>query len=173
MERWREKGAHKTTAVDRIDRRRFDDLFSKTHSSSKNPAKYIYSRDSCAKEIDKPNSVPDRNRVAIISLGRSLPIGSCGLPARLATSSRCVLPKKNRSHAWPCSCWGLPGRTHCCAAGELLPRLFTLTVRPWRVFTAVCFCGPAPRVTAPGRYPAACSMEFGLSSGGSSPPAIT
>jgi hypothetical protein len=32
---------------------------------------------------------------------------------------------------------------------------------------AVCFCGPAPRVTAPGRYPAACSMEFGLSSGGS------
>ena len=32
---------------------------------------------------------------------------------------------------------------------------------------AVCFCGPAPRVTAPGRYPAACSVEFGLSSGGS------
>ncbi len=32
---------------------------------------------------------------------------------------------------------------------------------------AVCFCGPAPRVAAPGRYPAACSVEFGLSSGGS------
>jgi hypothetical protein len=32
---------------------------------------------------------------------------------------------------------------------------------------AVCFCGPAPRVAAPGRYPAAYSMEFGLSSGGS------
>ena len=43
-----------------------------------------------AKEIDKPNSVPDRDRAAIISLGRSSPIGSCGLPARLATSHRCA-----------------------------------------------------------------------------------
>ncbi len=47
-------------------------------------------------------------------------------------------------------------------AGELLPHLFTLTLC-W----AVCFCGPAPRVATPGRYPAACSREFGLSSGGS------
>jgi len=65
--------------------------------------------------------------------------------------------ERRRSHAWPCSCWGLPGRTHCCTAGELLPRLFTLAVRPLRVFKAVCFCGPDPRVTTPGRYPAACS----------------
>jgi hypothetical protein len=54
------------------------------------------------------------------------------------------------------------------SAGKLLPYLFTLTSGE-----AVCFCGPAPWVTPPGRYPAARSMEFGLSSNGSSPLAIT
>ena len=83
-------------------------------------------RASSAKETDKPNSVPDRNRVAIISLGQSSPIGSCGLPASMAASRRCAPSKREPLAAWPCSCWGLPGRTHCCAAGELLPRLFTL-----------------------------------------------
>jgi len=52
----------------------------------------------CAKEIDKPNSVPDRNRAATISLGRSSPIGSCGLPARLAASHRCA-PSPEREAA--------------------------------------------------------------------------
>ena len=51
-----------------------------------------------AKEIDKPNSVPDRNQAAIISLGRSSPIGSCGLPARLAASHRCA-PSPEREAA--------------------------------------------------------------------------
>ena len=50
------------------------------------------------KSIDKPNSVPDRNRAAIISLGRSSPIGSCGLPARLAASNRCA-PSPEREAA--------------------------------------------------------------------------
>ena len=117
-----------------------------------------------AKEIDKPNSVPDRNQAAIISLGRSSPIDSCGLPARLAASHRCA-PSPEREAA---RMLGLAPAGGCLAAsvaacaGELLPHLFTLTL-----CRAVCFCGPAPRVAAPGRYPAACSMEFGLSSGGS------
>ena len=81
-----------------------------------------------AEEIDKPNSVPDRNRAAIISLGHQSPDGSCGPPARLATSSRCIPPKRDHSHTWPCSCWGLPGRIRCRSAGRLLPCLFTLAL---------------------------------------------
>src|SRR3972149_12192631 len=56
------------------------------------------------------------------------------------------------------------------AAGALLPHHFTLT-RPRR---AVCFCGTFRRVTPPGRYPAPCPAELGLSSparGGSGHPA--
>lgn len=117
-----------------------------------------------AKDIDKPNSVPDRDRAAIISLGRSSPIGSCGLPARLAASRRCASLRGGNAARM----LGLAPAGGCLAAsvtacaGELLPHLFTITL-----CRAVCFCGPAPRVTAPGRYPAACSMEFGLSSDGS------
>src|SRR5512135_1908064 len=82
-----------------------------------------------AKEIDKPNSVPDRNRVATISLGQSSPIGSCGLPARLAASHRCA-PSPEREAA---RLFGLAPAGGCLAAsvaacaGELLPHLFTLT----------------------------------------------
>ncbi len=75
------------------------------------------------------------NQAAIISLGRSLPTGSCGLPASLAASHRCAAlsGESGRSHAWPCSCWGLPGRSRYRAAGELLPHLFTVA-RTQRVF---------------------------------------
>jgi hypothetical protein len=60
---------------------------------------------------------------------------------------------------WPCSRWGLPQPTSHLVAGELLPRHFTLTR-----CRAVCFCGTVPGVAPAGRYPASCSMEFGLSS---------
>ena len=53
------------------------------------------------------------------------------------------------------------------AAGELLPHHFTLTFTPKiKIFgeKAVCFCGTFRRVTPPGRYPASCPVELGLSS---------
>ena len=74
---------------------------------------------------------------------------------------------------WSCSVWGLPCPPHYCGGGALLPHLFTLTaaLRPRRYV----FCGTFRRVIPelaknartgrpPGRYPAHCSAEFGLSS---------
>jgi len=49
------------------------------------------------------------------------------------------------------------------AAGELLPHHFTLTPISQRI-GAVCFCGTFRRVAPPGRYPARCPVELGLSS---------
>jgi len=49
------------------------------------------------------------------------------------------------------------------AAGELLPHHFTLA-RTGNRPLAVCFCGTFRRVTPPGRYPASCPVELGLSS---------
>jgi hypothetical protein len=46
-------------------------------------------------------------------------------------------------------------------AGELLPHHFTLVLPFGRT---VCFCGTFRRVTPPGRYPASCPVELGLSS---------
>jgi hypothetical protein len=70
---------------------------------------------------------------------------------------------------WSCSVWGLPCLAHCCDSGALLPHLFTLTsmLPPGRYV----FCGTFRRMARPskaghppGRYPAHCSAEFGLSS---------
>ena len=118
-------------------------------------------------EIDKPNSVPDfgsgDDHFSRPMMAHRLkrPTREMGDEPPLCAS--CETPLA----AWPCSRWGLPGRRRYRSAGELLSRLFTLTS-----YEAVCFCGPAPRITAPGRYPASRSVEFGLSSCGSSPPAI-
>ena len=62
---------------------------------------------------------------------------------------------------------GLAPAGGCLAGHVAVPPVssyLTFSPSPLR---AVCFCGPAPRVAAPGRYPAACSVEFGLSSDGS------
>ena len=72
---------------------------------------------------------------------------------------------------WSCSVWGLPCPPHYCGGGALLPHLFTLTsaLPPGRYV----FCGTFRRMVPPkqactghppGRYPAHCSAEFGLSS---------
>ena len=97
------------------------------------------------------------SRVAIISLVRRLPDGSSGLPARLGTSSPCIRRCTRMLGLAPAG--GCLAGHVTASAGRLLPCLFTLT-HCW----AVCFCGPAPWVAPPGCYPAACSMEFGLSS---------
>jgi hypothetical protein len=72
--------------------------------------------------------------------------------------------KMNYTPAWPCSGWGLPGRSIADCAGGLLHHHFTLAFGK-----VVCFCGPSSRFTsseAPrsGSYPASCSLECGLSS---------
>jgi len=48
------------------------------------------------------------------------------------------------------------------AAGGLLRHPFTLA--PWRATEQPAFCCTCRRVASPGRYPAPCSAEFGLSS---------
>jgi len=59
-------------------------------------------------------------------------------------------------------CRAIDARARC---GALLPHRFTLTSEPlarfgWRSV----FCCTFRRVAAPGRYPACCPLEFGLSS---------
>jgi len=91
---------------------------------------------------------------------------------------------------WSCSVWGLPCPLHYCRGGALLPHLFTLTPPPWSLLLLIakesqrrrggmfsvalsverltptlhknCEGGGTHR--PPGRYPAHCSVEFGLSS---------
>ena len=60
-----------------------------------------------------------------------------------------------------CSRWGFPQPAGHPAAGELLPHHFTLTPI---CIGAVCFCGTFRRLAPPGRYPAPCPVELGLSS---------
>ena len=75
------------------------------------------------KWIDKPGSVMTRNKSH--SDHSSCPRIAPGVerPYPRATDGRPSPP------IWPCSRWGLPCTRHYWRAGELLPRLFNLTVR--------------------------------------------
>jgi len=93
-----------------------------------------------------------------IYLGRRLPAASSGQPGDGA----------GRLHSppiWPCSGWGLPSRpvarplVRSCRTFSPLPALAGEASR-WRFG----FCGTFRRVTPPGRYPAPCPVEPGLSS---------
>jgi len=113
----------------------------------------------------KPNSVPRRGAVAVISLGRRLPAASSSLPG--GHKGRAA-PRRSRA---PSPLLGLaPGGV--CRAAVSPQRWCALTTpfHPYRCRRCV-FCGTFRRVTPPGRYPAPCSMESGLSSGGAQPPA--
>jgi len=111
----------------------------------------------------KPSSVPNKlggDHLSRAAVTRRLvrptrEIGSEQPPAHACGGAH--------SHTWPCSRWGLPGRSCRHAAGGLLRHLFTLTC-PAHAEQAVCFCGPSPRVAPPGHYPAPRSVELGLSS---------
>ena len=59
---------------------------------------------------------------------------------------------------------GFAGPASYLTAGELLPRLSTLTASA-ETDTAVYLCCTFLRVTPTGRYPAPCPVELGLSSG--------
>ncbi len=58
---------------------------------------------------------------------------------------------------------GLAWHAACAAPGGLLPRLFTLTLRP-SDRGRYLFCGAVPQLAPAGRYPASCPAEPGLSS---------
>ena len=96
-----------------------------------------------------------------IPLAPRLLAGSSDLPGGFG---RAVL---NRHPIWSCSVRGFACHPCCHERGALLPHLFTLTPR-----LGACaprsgryvFCATVRQVTLPGRYPAHCPSEFGLSS---------
>ena len=70
----------------------------------------------------------------------------------------------------PCSGRGLPGRP---VARPPVGSYPTISPLPRPVRSRLCpFCGTLLRVTPTGRYPAPCSVESGLSSGGGPPAAV-
>ncbi len=105
---------------------------------------------------NKPSSVPLRGR--IIHLGLPLPTASCGLPGTQA------------ERATPRSLFGL-------ASGGVCQRLAVTRspVRSYRTLSPLpvplgghrrsTLCCTFRRLTTPGRYPAPCPVELGLSSG--------
>ena len=85
-------------------------------------------------------------------------MASSGLPGSIG---RAVL---RHFPIWPCSVWGLP-----CPAPLLVQAVssyLTVSPLPDRLKPArrSILCGTFRRLTTPGRYPAHCSAEFGLSS---------
>ena len=105
----------------------------------------------------------------IIPLGRELPHASSDLPGSFGRATL------KRSPIWSCSGWGLPSRPgyprrwwsltppfHPC----LCPHPCGALRRAWDAgHRRSTLCGTVRRVTPPGRYPATCSKELGLSSG--------
>jgi len=92
-------------------------------------------------------------RTATIYLALPLPEGSSDQPGdRPGALSSLYLVLLRMGFAQP------PVHT---GAGGLLPRHFTLALPFGR---AVCFCCAFRRVSPPGRYPASCPVELGLSS---------
>ena len=115
--------------------------------------------------VDKPNPVTRSCGSAIIYLRWRLLDISSDLPEVSSEQLAAQQPKGDCAHPM----LGLaPGEVYLAdlvtqAAGGLLHHLFTMTdqAKPDRL---PAFCGTVYRVTPPGRYPAPCSMEFGLSS---------
>jgi len=76
-------------------------------------------------------------------------------------------PDRQRPPIWPCSVRGFACHPCCHGRGALLPHLFTLTPRlalagspRGGIFSVPLF----RQIALPGRYPAHCPPEFGLSS---------
>ncbi len=90
-----------------------------------------------------------------IYLGQVLPPNSRHHPGKRRASV--ILP------IWVLLRIGFTGPRSLLHAGELLPRLSTLTKSI--KLLAVYFCCTIPRVASGGRYPLSCPAELGLSSG--------
>ena len=114
----------------------------------------------------RPRGLPPAPPGAVtICLAPALPPGSSDQPEALARLRRARSRASPRPPIWSCSGWGLPTPPVTRGCGELLPHLFTLArtrrrAGRWRSG----FCGTFRGVTPPGRYPASCPVEPGLSS---------
>ena len=113
-------------------------------------------------EANKPSSVPgepgeDHFSGTDVAAGLEQPTRDCEgqKPSR---SGQLLVP------AWPCSGWGLPCHRRCRRRGALLPHRFTLACAPGGGHRRCTFCCAIRRLTTPGRYPAPCPVELGLSS---------
>ena len=97
-------------------------------------------------------------RLAIIPLGRRLPVVSSSLPESRSEPDRL------------CSLFGLASggvyqaKQVTLPAGALLPHHFTLTGKAKAFLRRYLFCGTFPSLTAGGRYPPPCPAVPGLSS---------
>ena len=117
----------------------------------------------------KPGSVPASGsktlwRAVNIHLVPGLLRTSSELTRRLPAGSRTDAFRRPCLPICSCSRWGFPCRPHHCERGALLPHLFTLAWAPFGVRGRYVFCGTFRRVAPPGRWPAPCPVEPGLSS---------
>ena len=107
---------------------------------------------------NKPSSVP-LARGGSFLCERRLRRRQAAYPG-LSWSGQLLVP------VWPCSGWGLPCHSCYQKRGALLPHPFTLTCA--RSETAghrrSTLCCTFRRLATPGRYPAPCPAELGLSS---------
>ncbi len=72
---------------------------------------------------------------------------------------------RSSSPIWPCSGWGLPCHSCYQERGALLPHRFTLACA-LAGHRRSALCCTFRRLATPGRYPAPCPVELGLSSSG-------
>jgi|GEM_PF-1081898 len=112
----------------------------------------IFRTTGLTKQTCKPSSVSARKRTVTIYLAPTLPAGSCGLPGDR--------PGALESPYLALLRVGFARHPPHGGGGELLPHHFTLTPNK----RGGMFLWHFPRVTPPGRYPAPCPVEFGLSS---------
>ncbi len=120
-----------------------------------------YERRCSGRRISRVLSPASRGRT--ISLGPTSPPASCSLPVTVKNQS----PSRDGPPlvtAWPCSGWGLPCHDCCQPRGALLPHRFTLACAPGGSHRRFAFCCAFRRLATPGRYPAPCPAELGLSS---------
>ncbi len=104
-----------------------------------------------------PGRIP---RAVVIHLGPPLPTASSGLPEPQAPRATASAP------IWPCSGRGLPSRPcHQDRWWALTPPFHPCPCPREGAVGGFPFCGTFRRVTPPGRYPAPCPVESGLSSG--------
>jgi hypothetical protein len=113
----------------------------------------------------KPSSVPARGQVSVISLGGALPRRSSSRPGtrveRAAPSPLLGLAPGGVCHATPVTSG--PVRSY--------RTLSPLPVLPEGSHRRFAFCGTFRRLAPPGRYPAPCPVELGLSSSRAGNPA--
>ena len=109
------------------------------------------------KQIGKPDSVMASIR------GHSDHSSSPAIARRIERPYPRAMGGPPNPPIWPCSGWGLPCARHHWRAGELLPRLFTLT----RLRGRYVFCGTFPRSlgAAVSGHPVLWSPDFPLPCG--------